>query len=97
MHQESCCNSLNGQRILSKTFWHSVDWQILIYIVIHFSKNTLQGMNYANKGCSFPSRLDLFVSTNSIFNQFVSSERLSRTVLLVLLLNIMALIFYFFL
>jgi len=89
--------TLDGQGVLSKTFCHSVGWQILIHIVIHFSKNTLQGMNCANISCSFPSRLDLFVSTNSIFNQFVSSERLSPTVLLVLLLSIMALIFYLFL
>lgn len=47
-------------------------------------KDTLWGVNYANKDCFFPHRLDLFVFTN-FFNQFVSSERLGPTVLLVLL------------
>lgn len=75
----SGCNSLNGQGILSKTFWHSVIWQMLIYIVTHFSKDTLQSMNYTK--LFLPQQIGFICITNSIVSQFVSSERLSLTVL----------------
>lgn len=65
--------TLNGQEFLSKT-WRSVSWQILTYIVIHLSKDTLRVVNYANKGCFFHSRSDLFVFAKSFFNGFFSSK-----------------------